>query len=58
MKPFTLLIERHLTEHARVVVHASDREEAERLGQMRAENDDVIWEEAEREITVEAEAKR
>jgi hypothetical protein len=55
MRPFTLIIERHRTEQARVVVIASNAEEAERVGQMRAAADDVIWEEAGREILVQQE---
>jgi predicted NAD-dependent protein-ADP-ribosyltransferase YbiA (DUF1768 family) len=54
VKPFTLLIERHRTEQARVVVMAASRDEAERLGRERAERDDVIWEEGDRSVSVEA----
>lgn len=57
MKPFALTIERTRIESARVVVYAESSDEAERLGHERAAGDDVIWEESEREIRVNAEGR-
>lgn len=57
MRPFALLIERTRIESARVIVMAVNRDEAERLGHERAAGDDVIWEESEREIRVNAEGR-
>jgi hypothetical protein len=57
VRPFTLLVTRSVTERARIVVFADNRDEAEELGLMRAEGDDVLWEDGEREIGVETEPK-
>jgi hypothetical protein len=57
MKPFTLLVTRSVTERARIVVFADNRDEAEELGRTRAEGGDVLWEDGEREIHVGTEEK-
>jgi hypothetical protein len=57
MKPFTLLVTRSVTERARIVVFADNRDEAEELGRARAEGDDVLWEDGERDIHVGTEEK-
>jgi hypothetical protein len=57
VKPFTLLVTRSVTERARIVVFADNRDEAEELGRTRAEGDDVLWEDGEREIHVGTEEK-
>lgn len=57
MKPFTLLIERTRIESARVTVLAGSRDEAERLGHERACADELLWEESEREVRVNAEGQ-
>lgn len=58
MRPFTLLLSRNSTECARVTVYANDREEAERLGEERAREGPVLWEEDCESLTVEVECPR
>jgi hypothetical protein len=57
VRPFTLLVTRSVTERARLVVFADNRDEAEELGRARAEGDDVLWEDGERDLTVETEGR-
>jgi hypothetical protein len=57
MRPFTLLVTRSVTERARIVVFADNRDEAEELGRSRAEGGDVLWEDGERDLTVETEGR-
>lgn len=57
VREFALLIRRDSTECARVTVYANDREEAERLGEERAREGSVLWEDECEDLTVEVEGR-